>query len=400
MRALLRALVLSLTACTTAQFAPETLVKDLRVLSISAEPPEVAPGEFSRLSLLKSDPVAPGAVTTVIWVGCEPDPQDLGKSACNDASILLRPTQITDYPEGLQLLGFGLSAQYHSAASVFDVLPADSAIRRSGSVGQVLGLVIGEEVDPLATGDKLREYFARIERKETPVVVSLTRVLVSQKPPEQRNKNPGIVDLLVAGKKHPKNGRLPVKAGSRTELTVAVPPDVRQTYVEAQPSGDVTKTETVVGAWYSTAGRFSRERFDATATDATTFIAPGSSDFPEDPVPDRRTGVVWLVVRDNRGGQSFDRYPFFVCDESLPNPVVRSITPPSTPGGQVVVEGDNLNAVLDVVVGDAALARGAYSSALGNFQGEAPALGPGSYAVTVRGRNCADSDTGLRYVVP
>lgn len=388
------------TACTNAQFAPETLVRDLRVLSISADPPEVAPGEPSKLSLLKSDPAAPGAATTVIWVGCEPDPQDLGKSACNDASILLRPTQITDYPPGLELLGFGLSAQYRSTSGVFDVLAKDDAIRRSGSVGQVLGLVIGEEVDPLATGDKLREYFARIERKETPVVVSLTRVLVSEKPAEQRNQNPGIVDLLVGGVKHPKNGRLPVKAGSRTELTVSVPPDVRQTYVEVQPSGEVTKTETVVGAWYSTAGRFSRERFDATSNDATTFIAPGSTDFPEDPVPERRTGVVWLVVRDDRGGQSFDRYPFFVCDESLPNPVVRSITPPASPGGQVVVEGENLSGVLDVVVGEAALARGAYSSALGNFQGEAPALAPGSYAVTVRGRNCKDADTGLRYVVP
>jgi len=398
-RVLLSAAVL-LTACTNAQFAPETLVKDLRVLSISAEPPEVGPGEFARLSVLKSDPAVAGAATTVIWVGCEPDPQDLGRSACNDASILLRPTQITDYPEGLQLLGFGVSAQYHSTAQVFDVLPADSLIRRSGSVGQVLALVIGEEVDPLATGDKLREYFARIERKETPVVVALTRVLVSEKPAAQRNRNPGIVDLFVKGEKHPKNGRLPVKAGSRTELTVVVPDDVRQTYVEAQPTGDVMKTETVVGAWYSSAGRFSRERFDVTTTDPTVFIAPGSADFPEDPIPDKRTGIVWLVVRDNRGGQSFDRYPFFVCDEALPNPVVTSVTAPATPDGQVVVTGENLSAVLDVVVGGVALNRGAYNSAQGTYQGENPGLPSGSYPVTVRGRNCVEAQSSLRYVVP
>lgn len=400
MRAHLCVLAVFVTACTNAQFSPETLVKDLRVLSISAEPPEVAPGEFAKLSVLKSDPAAAGAVTTVIWVGCEPDPQDLGRSACNDASILLRPTQITDYPEGLQLLGFGITAQYHSMNQVFDVLPADSSIRRSGSVGQVLALVIGEEVDPLATGDKLREYFARIERKETPVVVALTRVLVSEKPAAERNKNPGIVDLLVNGAKHPKNGRLPVKAGSRSKFTVAVPDDVRQTYLEEQPTGAVMKTETVVGAWYSSNGRFSRERFDVTSTDATVFIAPGSADFPEDPVPDRRSGLIWLVVRDNRGGQAFDRYPFFVCDESLPTPVITSISTPTTPDEQIVVTGENLSAVLDVVVGGVALNRGSVNSAAGTYQGENPGLGAGSYSVTVRGRNCVDAEAPVRYVVP
>lgn len=398
MRTATTLLALSLAACTNAKFTPETLVKDLRVLSIQAEPPEVGPGELSRLSILKSD--IPGQVTSLIWVGCEPDPQDLGRSACNDASILLRPTEIVDYPAGLQLLGFGLTAQYKSTTTVFDVLPGDSLIRRTGSVGQVMGLVIGEEVDPLATGDKLRGYFARIEAKETPVVVALTRVLVSEKPPAQRNKNPGIVDLFVDGARHPKGGRIPVKAGGQVALTVEVPADVRQTYVEPLPSGDVERTESVVGAWYSSAGRFSRERFDATVRDATTFIAPGSADFPDDPVPERRTGTIWLVVRDDRGGQSFDRYPFFVCDEALPNPLVQSITPPATPDGQVTVTGDNLSAALDVVVGDVALGRGTYNAALGTFVGDVPSLPAGSYPVKVRGRNCRDSDTGLRYPVP
>lgn len=391
--------LLALSGCTNAAFTPETLVRGLRVLSISVEPPEVAPGEAARLSVLKSDAAA-GTVTTVLWVGCAPDPQDLGESPCNDASILLRPTQITDYPEGLNLLGFGLNASYQSLPTVFDVLPPESTIRRSGSVGQVLGLVIGEEVDPLATGPQLREYFARIERKETPVVVSLTRVLVSEKPPEARNRNPGILGLSVNGRPHPKNARVAALPGERLELSVSVPDDVRQTYVEAQPGGDVTKTETVVGAWYSNTGRFSRERFDATQADATTFIAPGSTEFPDDTVPERRSGTLWLVVRDNRGGQTFDRFPLFVCDPSLPVPNVTSITPPSSPDLPVVVRGENLSAVLDVIVGDTAIDRGTFSAAQGAFLGEAPQLSAGSYSVRVRSRSCVETETGLRYVVP
>ncbi|MDX2015715.1 MAG: IPT/TIG domain-containing protein [Myxococcaceae bacterium] len=391
--------VLVCVACTDAKFAPETLVKDLRVLSIQAEPPEVGPGEVSRLSVLKSD-AAPGVPTSVIWVGCEPDPQDLGQSACNDAEILLRPTQITDYPPGLQLLGFGLSAGYRSTNAVFDVLPPADPVRQGGSVGQVLSLVIGEDVDPLATGDKLRGYFERIEQKVTPVVVALTRVLVSEKPPAERNRNPGIVSLSIEGARHPRSGRVGVLPGQRVSLGVTVPDDVRQTYTVKLSTGDVTRTEKVVGAWYSSHGRFSAERFDTETGETVSFIAPGSMEFPEDPVPERRQGTLWLVVRDDRGGQSFERYPFFVCDPALPNPVVQSITPPATPDGQVVVTGENLSGVLDVVVGDAALARGAFSQASQTYLGDAPSLPSGSYPVTVRGRNCGEQTTTLRYVVP
>jgi hypothetical protein len=391
--------VVLVTACTDAKFAPETLVKDLRVLSVQAEPPEVGPGELSRLSVLKSD-AAPGIPTSVIWVGCEPDPQDLGQSACNDAEILLRPTQITDYPPGLQLLGFGLSAGYSSTRGVFDVLAADDPIRAAGSVGQVLSLVIGEDVDPLAMGDKLRGYFERIEQKQTQVVVALTRVLVSEKPPAERNRNPGIVSLSVEGALHPKNGRVGALPGQRVALSVAVPDDVRQTYTVRLATGDVTRTEKVVGAWYSSHGRFTAERFDTETGESVGFIAPGSMEFPDDPVPERRQGTLWLVVRDDRGGQSFERYPFFVCDPSLPNPVVQAVMPPVTPDGQVVVTGENLSAVLDVVVGDAALARGSFNAASQTYVGDAPALPSGSYPVTVRGRNCGQQTTTLRYVVP
>ncbi|MCA2979403.1 MAG: IPT/TIG domain-containing protein [Myxococcaceae bacterium] len=389
----------ALSACTDATFAPETLVKDLRVLSVQAEPPEVAPGELSRLSVLKSD-AAPGVPTSVIWVGCEPDPQDLGRSACNDAEILLRPTQITDYPAGLQLLGFGLSAGYRSTPGVFEVLPPEDPVRRAGSVGQVLALVIGEDVDPLATGEQLRGYFERIEQKLTPVVVALTRVLVSQKPAAERNRNPGIVALSIDGGRHPVNGRVGVLPGQQVALTVAVPDDVRQTYTVRLSTGDVTRTEKVVGAWYSSGGRFGAERFDTETGEAVTFTAPGSAAFPDDPVPERRQGTLWLVVRDDRGGQSFERYPFFVCDPSLPNPVVQSITPPTAPGGQVVVTGENLASVLDVVVGDVALGRGGFVAASQTYVGDAPAVPPGSYVVTVKSRSCQAQTTTLRYAAP
>jgi hypothetical protein len=389
-------LSLLLAGCGT-KFPPETVVEDLRVLAITAEPPEVGPGEPAQMNVLYADPTHKNP-TSVLWVGCEPDPQDLGRSACNDASFLLKPTAITDYPVGLKLLGFSQRSTYRSATGVFDVLPPDDVIRQAGSVGQVLALVIGEAVDPTATGEQLRGYFERIETKQTQAVVGLTRVLVSEKAAALRNHNPVLGELSVDGVVQPAGARLMLEPATPVDLTARVPGESRETYTEHPASGPVTKTETVVGAWYATSGRFSRERFDVTSTDATRFWPPGSPDFPEDPLPTRRSGTAWLTIRDNRGGQAFGAYPFFVCDHSLPTPKVTQVSLDGS--GTVLATGENLDSVLDVLVGGAVLGEGGYSSARGAFIGTRPTLDAGTYTVTLRTKTCATLETGLSLALP
>jgi hypothetical protein len=265
-------------------------------------------------------------------------------------------------------------------------------------VGQVLGLVIGEAIGATVTGDDLTAIFQRIEDKQTQAIVALTRVLVSEK--AVKNQNPVVEGLTFDAQPLPLNARLQVKAGQEVPLGVIVPDSSRETYTEQQPSGPVEKRELVVGAWYSTAGRFTQERFDVTTTSPASFIAPGSALFPEDPVPEKRFGQLWLVLRDNRGGQSFKAFRFYVVDEALPSPTVRAVQVPANPTDQVVVTGDHMDAVLDVVVGDVALANGTYSAARGGFVGDQPALPSGSYPVTVRAMNGGSADTGLSYTVP
>lgn len=398
MRRALLVVAVTLSSGCGVQFSPETLVDTLRVLSLTAEPPEVAPGEPTTLGVLYADPSRVGEPNTIIWVGCEPDPQDLGRSACNDASILVKPSLITDYPPGLQLLGFGPTATYRASAGVFDPLGPDDPIRQSGSVGQVLAIVLEGDIPLTATGPELADLFRKVETKELRAVISLSRVLVSER--AQKNRNPVVEGLTFDGAPLPTGARLQVRPGQEVHLGVSVPDASRETWVEQQPSGPVEKREAVVGAWYSTHGRFSRERFDVAAPDDTTFTAPGSAAFPEDPVPEKRLGQLWLVLRDSRGGQAHQAFRFFVCDETLPTPQVTAITPPSTPDEPVVVSGQHLANVLDVVIGDAALVRSAYSQVRGAFIGTAPALPPGTYPVTVRGQNCVNQDTGLTYTVP
>lgn len=399
MRAHLLVLTLLGSSCGV-QFTPETLVDSLRVLSIVSDPPEISPGGTSNVSVLFGDPSRVGQPNTIIWVGCEPDPLDLNRSACNDASILVKPTLITEYPEGLKLLGFGskTNAIYSPSANVFDVLSPEDGIRQNGSVGQVMAIVIAEEVNLSAEGDELTAVFQRIENKETPAAIALTRIVVSEK--AQKNQNPVIDGLTFDGAPLPSGARLQVRAGQEVQLGVAVPEASRETYTEQQPSGPVEKQEVVVGAWYSSNGRFSRERFDVTSTESTTFFAPGSEKFPEDPVPERRSGQLWLVVRDNRGAQAFEQFRFYVCDGSLPTPRVTSITPPAIAGDPVLVMGEDMQRTLDILIGGVALGTSTYSAARGAFVGFPPDLLPGTYPVTMRGQNCSSVETGLTYTVP
>lgn len=396
-RALMTALLFSACGAT---FTPETLVNSLRVLSVTAEPPEVKPGEPSQLAALWGDPSRIGEVSTPIWVGCDPDPLDLGRSPCNDASFLIQPTKITSAPEGMRILGLGVdTVAYTPAATTFDVLDAGNPIRESGSVGQVIVIVIGEDVASNLEGDKLTQLLQRVQDRTTPAAIAITRVLVSEKSTESRNHNPTITSLTFNGVEVPRGAKLQVHAGEEISLGADIPASARETYVEQQPSGPVTKTEQVIGAWYSIGGRFSQERFDLAEVTPTTFYAPGGTKFPDDPVPAKRIGQLWLVVRDNRGAQAYAQFRYWVCDEST-TPTVTSITPPASASDFVQVSGSHLGNVLDIVIGDTALINGAYSSTNDTYLGTQPTLPSGTYPVKLRSKNCENVDTGLTYTVP
>lgn len=383
-----------LCACG-AQLKPETLVDKLRVLSITAEPPEVKPGQASQLSVLQLDPT--GGKTTVIWVGCEPDPFGEGRSACNDTTALLQPTSFTTFPEGVRILGIGNRAAYSSAPTLFDPIPPGDSNRFNGVVGPVLAVVIDEEIDPTSTNEELRELFGRIEKQEVKSVFALSRVTVSEKDPQ--NRNPRLELLEVDGAAHPRNGTLQVLPGQSRALKVTA--IEAETYPLQLPEAMEERQESLVAAWYSTSGRFSLERVELAKQTDTFFTAPGAPDIPEDPVPARRFGTIWLVLRDSRGGQAFSALPFFVCDESLPEPMPLQVISPATRGDTVSVKGESMSSALDVVVNGIALQRGAYSPAQDAFLGDLPPeLPAGTYPVTVRTRRCTSQQTPLLLTVP
>jgi len=387
-------LALAAAGCD-AQFKPETLVDGLRVLSVTCDPPEMAPGDTSELEIVQTDPSRPGGVTSVFWIGCNPDPIDFNRSPCNDLSILLQPTKLQGFPEGVRLLGFGNHTAYNVASNLFDGVAADDPVRFNGTSGPVLAIAVAEEVNLATSLDALHDLFARMERQEVASALALVRVTVSDKTP--RNANPPIEQLLIDGQAWPPGARLQLHAAQTVSMNASSPASARETYTLRLPDGDVQRTETLVGSWYSTAGRFSLPRVNLDSGDVTRFTAPGS--LADDPVPDRRTGSVYFVLRDDRGGQSNVIVPFYVCD-TTPDPNVTSVDLPATATDPVVVRGDNMTSVLDILIGGKPLVGSAYSTVRKTFEGQLPPLDPGTYHVEVHAKNCTNADTGLTVTIP
>lgn len=396
MKRALLLLVFALSGCN-AQFKPETLVDSLRVLAITADPPEVAPGQSAQLDILQLDPSRPGGKTTVVWVGCEPDPIDFNRSACNDTSALLQPTSFATFPPGVRILGFGTRAGYASASTLFDGVPADDPVRSNGTSGPVLGVVIGEEVNPTSNDDELRVLFGRIERQEIQTVMALTRVTVTER--AQKNQNPKLGAMEVDGVPQPRGAKLLLREGATVSLLPRVADGSRETFTLQLPSGPSERSETLVASWYSTSGRFNQPRVDVTEGATTSFIVPGSTTVPEDTVPEKRTGTIWTVVRDGRGGQFFEVLPFFICDDS-PTPALAMIEAPTTMGDPLIARGMNMSGTLDLIIGGVALKRGSYSPSLDAFVADVPSLPSGSYPVTLRSKNCGEVETGVSWTVP
>ncbi len=377
-------LSLALPGCAE-EFTPASTVDKLRVLGIRSEPAELRPGETSTLSALVLDPSRPGKRNTLVWFSCDPDPLNLGRSACSDLGELSDPASLVstssngalELPPGMRLAGFGDTAVYTAPADLFAQLPAEDERRRTGSVAQLLLMAIAEEVSPAATREEFDALLARIRSREVDSIISIFRVRVTEE--EQLNQNPRIEGIALNGIRVPTGAHLRVQPGAVSPLSV-----------EATAEGE---DEKLIAAWYSTAGGLEDDRVALGDGRVATYTAPGADDLP---IPENRRGRMWVVLRDTRGGQSWLEVPLFVCEPLGPAPVVRSV---ALQNGEVLLEGDHLDRVLDVTVGEQALGNAAFSTVKGSFAGVLPQLAAGEHPVVLRLRDCTEVVTGQNLAV-
>jgi hypothetical protein len=398
------AMLVFLCACEE-EFKPETEVAGLRVLGLRASPAELAPGQKATLSALVVDPLRPGQRNTLLWLGCEPDPLDLGRSLCSDMEALGDPTRFIpvsnngappQLPPGVSVLGFNERAEYTVRADLFSQLAAGDARRKTGTVGQVLMFAIGAEVNPLASREEMEAVFEKVRTREIPSVITLFRIRVREG--AQANTNPDLGELRANGEALAPGATLRLASDKPTSLELTAPDAAFETYTQVAPDGTVeTKAEQLISAWYSTSGRFEPSRVVLRSGTPLEYRPPDGTRLQ--PFPQDRRGTLWSVVRDVRGGQSWVEVPFYLCDERQPAPKVTAV---ETQGeGLVVLRGENLSSVLDVVIGGQALERGFYSPVRDTYEALLPVGMPsGEHEVVVRGKHCQDETLSWRYTVP
>lgn len=379
--------LLLLSACEPG-FRPETLIENLRFIGVSTDPANLRPGESARVSSLILDP-SRAQPPTVLWLGCEADPFNLNRSPCASPEVLSEPSSLTSgtgtLPPGVSIIGFNENATYTVPAGLFDVLAPEDARRQSGTVGIIIAIAVADTVSPTAPPEELQALFERVQRKEVKSIITLFRVNISES--TVRNTNPVVDSLVVAGEPWPRNARFFVREAEPVTLDLTAPDSSFEPFVLRTPTGDEEKTERILAAWYSTSGRFTEESTALREGVQTIFTAPGAKD--DDPVPERRTGTVYTVFRDTRGGQSWREWSYFVCDDALPEPGITAVEWPSDASAPVVLRGAELGSVLDVIVDGVALEDGAFSPTSGTFEAYLPEGVPvGAKRGTVHTRRC------------
>jgi hypothetical protein len=261
-------------------FAPATYVSGLRLLTVVAEPPEVAPGQSTTLNAYIEDPQERDL--NIHWSLCTaPRPADSGPIA--DA-CQTDPTVLSPVGDGAQI--------------PFTMPSPDPAVL--GLPDSSFGVYLPIRVDFSASGDGGTDSGSAFYR---------LRLGLGLQPP---NQNPIIDDVLgVAlpdvnaslGKQpspQPFSEATPIEVGTRegVRLQAGIDPQSDETYLV--PTSETTTqmvTEQLRAVWYASAGDFNNPVTGLSKPDTTFKLdnyQPSSGSLID----------LWVVVTDERGGQA------------------------------------------------------------------------------------------------
>ena len=244
------ALAVGAAACQQS-LPDEALVTRLRILGIRAEPPEVAPGDTTRLDALVADPKGGGRAQTWAWALCTPDPA-AGVSSCAD------PTRLVP-------LGTGTSETLVVPTNALDAVPVP---QQAKGIDAFVVLQVSAPPSDHEIGFKR----LRISRSSTP------------------NGNPRIAALRVGGSG---DDPLSVTAGEQVSFLVATTAGAAQPYTDAAG----VHSEDLSVQWLVSGGTV--DRF-TTYVDSAEQIAISSWTADHDAASAPTT--LWAVLHDGRGG--------------------------------------------------------------------------------------------------
>lgn len=301
------ALAWALAGCVSGpDFSEPSLVDRPRVLAVVADPPEVAPGEGSELS--------------VLLAGFDDEPFEVTWTACGAFSTMVGGAQFDDQDrqagcagEFAVPLGTGMRATLPGAATatLFDNLDVVQAVL-GGELPIDVGGVVRDQVGISLTVELQVETENRVYRATKAVIVNQARQHTN--PPLPRFSIDGTG--LEASSDDPfrcvtDDGRAPsVTAGEEVTLAPFVSGEEEawlEPYRVLTLQGEVEdRDERAFYSWYADAGEMTEEITKSPLRN-NLWRTPG------EPGCHR----LWLVVRDGHGGTSACTTPVAVGDEDI-----------------------------------------------------------------------------------
>ncbi|MCL2012874.1 MAG: hypothetical protein FWG75_08830 [Cystobacterineae bacterium] len=309
LHALLAALLL--TACMEEDTSHAWKLDRLRVLGMSAKPAALQPGETAEVSVLVTDEPL-NRPTTLLWLGCLPDPHNLNRSPCADSEILKNPALLMDaqgnMAENIHFLGMGSTAFYSVAENLFSIFPAEHPQRKIGTVGMVLLLVVAEALPEEPALRDIALLVQRAQNKQVDSQITLFRIPVRESD-EPANNNPLISTMTVEGLAEDTPSPLPLKQGQQYVLNLVVPEESFEDYIEITSIGSTPKTELLFASFFSTCGELEDSEFNLATSVRPKLRVPQEKEMEACPSPLQK---LFAVVRDTRGGQTWYEQPFVI----------------------------------------------------------------------------------------
>jgi hypothetical protein len=289
-----------------------SFIDKLRVLAVQADPPEVAPGQPTRLRRLAVEPevlqaqddAGPVGALQTLWLACAQGPGVTTPVPCGvgpDATAQI-PPRCADAPNApLCLIGEDDEAVYTPGDATGQVLlTAVVADTIDGARGCLIDIALHDGVPTMP--DRC--------------VIALKRLVVSDKPAEMRNRNPALNFFALRDKAGTVQSLTDGSAGfaaaaNAPGMTLAA----RRTDDSAELGSD-GKYEALTVSWFTSGGKIDGGRsalepagctsqLDCAdkppSFDATTNWTPPAPDALAATNPDG-TVRYWAVIRDDRGG--------------------------------------------------------------------------------------------------
>lgn len=355
-RTQIASLLALLAAACAPDFTPPTEVHGLRVLAVRVEPPELAaPGDPSapvraELASLVGHPAFAtdaGRRATVLHLACTPEPGSAAVNPCTALTTLADPTVLLPYVDlglacsapglgdagaitfaGLESCGQGGclpatvlrdpadgSSLVRFPAPAYEVptdadlaaLPVGDPLRVLGMEIVIVSLALDAAPEELAPTSAVPDDCAALAAVAARFAeawpsraneTSLKRVLLrGPEAPSAPNQNPLLTAISLDGEPLPVPGELPapVPGGAKRDLYPVLPGspgDLAEKWIEVDEEGQPVRerTEEWSYAWFTTGGEL-EDPYTRAVSDPAKLTAPGTGPF-----------LVWLVVRDLRGG--------------------------------------------------------------------------------------------------